>query len=64
MAIGRRRFLRCALALGAAFAAPVGRALGPLFPARWVEAVRAEVYPGPVADVARADVARPARWAG
>jgi len=57
----RRAFLGSLLAAAAALALPLLRGL---LPARWTEAVRGRLYPGPVRDMDPAEVRRPGRWAG
>ena len=56
MAIKRRQLLKLALGAGAALAAPLARLAERARPARYVEAVRARFYPGPVKDLENKDI--------
>ncbi len=58
MELKRRRFFQTVAAAVAAAAGWTTR------PARWVEAVRSRIYPGPTKPFNRADVRRTGPWAG
>ena len=57
MAMNRRRFLEI-------LAAPVRWAAGRVLPARYVEAVRGRVYPGPLKRFTAAEIDKPGKWLG
>ena len=64
MAIKRRQLLKLTLGAGAALAAPLAQLAKLARPARYVEAVRARFYPGPLKDLEEKDIVKPGRWAG
>lgn len=64
MEVGRRTFLGLMLAAGAALAAPMLPLFRRILPARFVEAVRSRLYPGPVRPLDMAEIRKPGRWAG
>lgn len=62
MAMKRRGFLR--VTLRALIAAPLAWCAERVVPARYTEALRARFYPGPLQDLDKSELRRPARWAG
>lgn len=64
MGVTRRAFLKLAVGAWVIGAAPILRILGRVLPARYVEAVRATFYPGPLKSENEVDTSRPAEWAG
>ena len=64
MAVNRRKFLKAVAGVTALLAAPFLRVFERVAPARWVEAVRARVYPGPLKKIEEAEIAVPGKWKG
>jgi hypothetical protein len=64
MEANRRSFLKACLRVTAVVAVPVLGIVGRVLPARYVEAVRARLYPGPVRDPDETEYLKPGRWRG
>lgn len=65
MALSRRTLLKGALLAVALFALrPIWRAVGRVFPARWVKAVKGKTYPGRVVRLDENKVQQTSKWSG